>query len=151
MRKVDGDAGINRELFVLAHLLALIIGQGLRDLSRQGSECFRIGFPHRCGVFRVERDQKGIPCGAFHQGAERGALMLAKNEVTLPVAGHGAVGHGLRPLFDREHLHYFASCFLVVPVFPLSPICARLPQALNERGFQRPAREHVDIAIDCLV
>lgn len=34
MREVDGDAGVTRELFVSAQLRALIIGQGLRDLSR---------------------------------------------------------------------------------------------------------------------
>ena len=65
MREVDGDTRINRELFVLAHLLALIISQGLRDFPRQRSECIRIGFPHRGGVFRGERDQQGIPSGAF--------------------------------------------------------------------------------------
>ena len=77
--------------------------------------------------------------------------MFAQNEVALPVARHGAVGHGVRPLFNREHLHDFASCFLVVPLPPLSPIGARLPQGLNESGFQRPAREHVDIAVDGFV
>ena len=87
MREVDDHTGINCELFVFAHLLALIIGQGLRDFPRQRSECFRIGVPHRCRVFRVERDQKGIPRHAFHQGAERGALMRAQDEVALPVAG----------------------------------------------------------------
>ena len=94
MREVDGDPGINCELRVLAHLLALIIGQCLRDFSRQRSEFFRLGFPHRCRVFRVERDKKSIPGGAFHHGAERGARMRAKNAVSLPVSGHGAVEIG---------------------------------------------------------
>ena len=100
MCEVDGDAGVKRELFVSTHFLALIIGQGLRDLPRQRSERFRIGVPHRCRVFRVERDQNGIACGAFHHGAEHGALLLPKNEVSFPVAGHragrdlgGTLGH----------------------------------------------------------
>jgi hypothetical protein len=151
MRELDGDAGIQRELFVPAHLLALIIGPGLRDLSRQRSERVRIGFPHRGRVFRVERDQQGIPCGAFHQGAERGARMLTQNEGSLPVARNGPVGHVVRPLFDRKHVPYFAACVLVVSAGPLSPRGARLAQGRNERGVQRPTREPVDLAVDGFV
>ena len=81
MREVEGTTGINCERCMFAHLLAVIIRQGLRELPRQRSECFRIGVPHRCRVFRVERDQKGRPRRAFHQGAERGALMRAQDEV----------------------------------------------------------------------
>ena len=40
MREVDGDAGVTRELVVPAHLLALIIGQGLRDLSGNDLSAF---------------------------------------------------------------------------------------------------------------
>ena len=78
-------------------------------------------------VYRVMR--------SFHQNAEWGTFMPAKNEVSLPLAWNNAVGHFLRPLFDREHLRYFAAHFLVVSELPLSPVCALLPQSLNERNF----------------
>lgn len=70
-------------------------------------------------VYRVVR--------SFHQGAEWGTFMPAKNELSLPSAGNNAVGHFLRPLFDREHLRYFAAHFLVVSALRLSPACALLP------------------------
>ncbi len=127
MREVDGHSGINCELFVFAQLLALIIGQGLRDLPRQRSEFFRIGFPHQCRVFRFERDKNGIARRALHQGAERSALMLAQDEVALPVAGNGAVSYFRRSFFDLEPRHYFAACFFVVPTLPFSSVGARLP------------------------
>ena len=71
-----------------------------------GNDLSSLAYAFRTDIasFSLSGTKKGLPCGAFHQGAERDALMLAKNEVSIPVAVNGAVGHFLMPLFDRQLL-----------------------------------------------
>jgi hypothetical protein len=47
-----------------------------------------------------EPDHPGLP---LHQGADRRALVLADDEVSLPMAGLGAILGTEGPLMNREH------------------------------------------------
>ena len=102
--EVGGDTGINRKLFVLAQLLALIIGQGLRDLSgnNRGLSHRR---PTRCPAFRCERDKNNNACGVSARCRSRCANACLEC-ASLPLAGNGAACHIFKPLFDRDRLSY---------------------------------------------
>ena len=149
MGKEYVDACVYGEAHVLAHLLALVVGEGTGKVSREVPERSRVGLPHARRILRPERHEQGVAGGALDERPEGGALVLSHDEIALPVAGNRAVANLGWALIDRDHVYDFAPCFLAIPVFPvLAPVRPLLPERCDKRAFQRTPREHVDVLVD---
>lgn len=151
MSEVDGNAGVDSELLVIAHLFALVVREGLLEFCRNRLERFRVRLPDRNRVLLPsQRNEECVPCGALNKGAERRPLVLPEDEVALPVARHRSVGDFSGPLLNGEHVGYPATLFLEVPL-PLPAVCMLLPERLHEHPLQFSPGEHIDEAVYGLV
>ena len=149
--EVDLHAGINRELLVFAHLLALIVGERFGNLSRQNAKLFGIRFPDTLGILGFQGHEDGVAGGALHQGAEGSAFVLSHNEIAFPVAGDSAVGNFLGTFLNGEHIGYFPPCFLNISAPLLSAVLSFLPECFDQRLLERSTGKYVDVPIDRLV
>jgi hypothetical protein len=104
---------------MLGQFRALIPGQRPAQLLRQGDDRARDRVAHRLGAVSGERgavlhanlkamadharqvQQQGKARRALHQGADRGTLQT-HDQVTFPVARHGAIGGFRRTLADHD-------------------------------------------------
>ena len=147
MGEVHRDTRINGEALVVAHLLALVVREGLLEFSGYGLERSRVRFAYRHGVFlRSHRDEECVAGRTLDQGTKRCPLVLPEDEVALPVTGDGAVGDLLRPLLNGEHICYRSSLLLgVLPALPA--ICMFVPERFDERLLEGASREYVDEAV----
>ena len=152
MGKVDLDAGIDRELPVLAHLLALIIGEGLFDMSWEESQFFGKCFSDGRGTLPIsERDDEGISRGPLYQSTDGSLLVFPNDEVAFPVSWNRPVGNLLRTLLDGEHVSDLSPCLSLFSFPILPPVRPFLPQSLDEGFLETPSRKDVDVPVDGFV
>ena len=92
----DVDIGVHRDLVPLAHLRTLIPGQRRAQHFRQSFDLRRQGVPHQLGGIAVGQvQQHRVVGGALHQGADRGQVLAADDQVALRKTVHGPGGPGV--------------------------------------------------------
>lgn len=101
--EVDLRSCVGRDVEVLGHLSALVPGQRAPQRRRELTEGADEGGVHldgvRCGQMQ-KLDVAGLP---FHERPDRGAVVGADDEVSLPMAGDGTVIRLKAALMNRQH------------------------------------------------
>src|SRR5690606_21227318 len=134
---------------VVAHLLALIVGQGLAQRLGNAIERLTEAVQRIGGTGAAHLDQHHEAAGALDQGSDRRAVACTLDQVAFPVAGNQPVGDLWRTDVDALHVRDLAA--------PVGAAAARLagaaalPQAGDQLLAQLAARQHVDGAVDCFV
>ena len=148
MCEVDLNLRLLREETVLAHLLALVVGERAAQLGGQRTQFAREGLPHRGRIPRLQRHQQRKARGPLHQGPKRRRIGMAHEQVPLPVPRHGPIRHRGRPLVDAEEVldRPRLEPHLVGPTKPVP-----LAQGPDELPFKRPPRQDVEIGVDGFV
>jgi len=147
MGKVHLDTGIDGEALVFAHLLALVVREGLLELGRHRAERSRVRFPNRCRVFlSAEWYEERVPGRPLDQGTKCRPLVPPDDEITLPVAGDGAVCDLRWPLLNGEHVRYLSALlFGALPALPA--VRMLLAERLDERALEFASGKHIDEAV----
>ena len=110
--EVHHHAGVDCQLGMARHLLALVVGQGLAhgfgNAAQLGGEAFQGGGSRRIG----QLDQHDQARAALDQNAHRRAIASALDEVALPVAGESPVAGLGRAHMDAQQIGHLAPAVL---------------------------------------
>ena len=99
---VDLHTGVDRELDVLGHLLALVPGDRTANLDWERADALGHRIAHGLGAMAVRQlHEHQITTLAFDEGADGGQL-LAEDEVSFPVPRYGSVVGLRRSLQDHD-------------------------------------------------
>jgi len=146
--EVDLDVGVDGELEVLLHLPALVPGQGLAEALGQGLDLLGQPLAGTLGVDPSRQlEEHDVAAAPLHQGAD-GVGGIAQEEVTLPVSGHGAVGHLRGPLADVDHVFDVAAPAGLPP--PRLTYEVASAQMLSQLPAQHTSTLHVEREVDRL-
>ena len=104
MGKVHAHLRLFREEAVLPHFRSLVVRQGAAELGWQGPQVACEGLSHGGRILRCERHQQGKPRRALYQGAERGGIGMADQQVPLPMPRYGAIRHLVGPFVDADEV-----------------------------------------------
>jgi hypothetical protein len=147
--EIDIDAGVDLEAHVLSHLVALVPGQATAQRRRKRLDGFGHRLAHMFGAASLaQREQHHEPRAALDEGADRALVVLAHQQIALPVTRDGAVCRLGRTLADHDHLRDAATLFEPSLRDPFGTSAA---QASGELPAQLTASLHVDGLVDRLV
>ena len=104
MGEVDVDSGVPGQGLVVSHLRSLVVGQGAAQLAVEAVEDLGEGLCGQVGPAAVQLDQGDEQGSAFDQRADLRAVVLADDQIALPVARDQAQLDFHRPLVDQDHV-----------------------------------------------
>ena len=90
------------DLFVQAEFNAVIQGQGLPPVWRQGLQQPDHGFSRGCGLSGFQRCDQGKQGFSFHQGQDSSLAVTSDKGIPLPVPVPGQFVHTVGPLLDTD-------------------------------------------------
>lgn len=102
--EVDRRTGFLRDLGMLHHLSALVVGHGQPQGSRHLIELIAEANGRRRGRGAIHFRQDHQACGALHQRTDGGAFVGTHDEIAFPMARHQAVFNLRRPHVDADQI-----------------------------------------------
>src|SRR5471032_318723 len=147
--KIDLNAGALGEDFVAMHFAPLIVGHGLAKLGRLTIEHGRETVDDGSGTGIVHLGQHHEAGRTLDQGAHRGAIAFALDQVTFQVPGDQTVFNLWRAYVNALHV-----LDLTAPVYTPATWFAYLvvmTQASDQLALEFAARMQIDRVVDRLV
>src|SRR5271163_24066 len=150
--EVDIDAGVDADAAMGGQLVALIPGQRFPQIARKGLDGGDHGLGDHVGLAAGGQVQQLYePGGALDQGADLGGLILADNQIALPMAGYGAVNSLGGTQRDVDHARNAATAITCSSSATGFAQRASSAQALGQFAAQLPASLYVKRLVDGLV
>ena len=147
--EVDVHVQVGTELLVQRHLRASVVGHRLSQALGDAPESTLEACEDVFGGVAIELDQHDVTAQSLDQGAHRGAVHGAFDEIAFPVPGNDPCSHLWRAQRDRFHVGQAALARRAASAWQTRLVTHS--QQVHQLGSQRVARHGVNGAVDRLV